>query len=69
MRGIAKEPFSFAVKHLSLNIQEVVFLIHDIFVNLRDLGNHKVEKNYAHNELVKKPHDVDEVNDHKCRKV
>ena len=32
--GIAKEPLTFAVKILSLNVQEVVFLIHNIFINL-----------------------------------
>ena len=40
---VAVEPLTFAVKHLSLNVQEVILLIHDVFVNLRDLGNNEVK--------------------------
>ena len=36
-----------AVEHLSLNVKEVVFLIHDFFINLGDLGDYEVEKDDA----------------------
>jgi len=52
---------TFAVKGLSLHVQEVVFLIHNIFVNLRDLGYDEIQKNNSQNELVKEPHDVQDV--------
>jgi len=48
---------------LSLNVNEVVFLIHYIFVNLRDVGDHEIEQNNSQNELVKEPHEVKDIND------
>ena len=59
---------TFAVKGLSLHVQEVVFLIHNIFVNLRDLGYNEIQQNDAQNELIEEPHDVQNVDDGLSRK-
>jgi len=53
---------------LSLHVQEVVFLIHNIFVNLGDIGHDKIEQNNSQNKLVKEPHDVEDINDQWGRK-
>jgi len=58
---IAVEPLTFAVEHLSLNVQEVVLLIHNVFVYLRDLGNNEVKQHDSNDELIKDPHEVDKV--------
>ena len=46
---------------MSLNVQVVILLIHDVFVYLRYLGDNKVKQNDSNDPLIKEPHEVEDV--------
>lgn len=58
-----EEPLTFAVKPLSLDILEIVLLIHNVFVDLGNVGDDKVKEYNSQNELIKEPDNVKNVDD------